>query len=572
MSDAAPKRHGLPLNLLPEIVRALMRRVLRPWRVAWRRNRFYRWLLKGKMPDRVLYYPQDALPRRLEDADAMLRGRFRFAGDVVDIKEGSVFDKRPPSRAWMEALQGFDWLPPLAAAGGDAARILATNLITQWVKRNARYSEPAWSPEVLARRLVHFFAHGRLVLANSDVMWRSRVFVSVRDQARCLARTADAAPEGLPRFEAAAAQVLSGTCLDDSAKRLQSGLDRLTAQIGQQILPDGGHITRSPEALLNAYRQIVMTIDALNATSHPVPSAIRSAHDRMAPMLRFFRCGDGGLALFNGGRECDARMIEALLARDDVRGQPFVYAPHSGFQRLVAGRSLALLDCGAVPKGAFSAAAHAGCLSFEFGAGTQRLVVNCGTAPPNSAKWDGALRVTAAHSTITLADTSMAAVLPPGLVRDLVGPRMSGGPTKVETFRQETAQGWSVEASHDGYLHDFGIVHERSLTLAPQGLRLTGGDRLVPKVRSRRGEVPFAARFHIHPDVRVSTAQGGDILLKLPNGEGWRFRSGGGVVAVEESVYLGGETVRRSEQLVITGAVRDEPAEIAWVFEQIGAT
>jgi hypothetical protein len=29
--------------------------------------------------------------------------------------------------------------------------------------------------------------------------------------------------------------------------------------------------------------------------------------------------------------------------------------------------------------------------------------------------------------------------------------------------------------------------------------------------------------------------------------------------------------VRRTEQLVINGSVKDSPAEIAWVFEQIGA-
>ena len=49
----------------------------------------------------------------------------------------------------------------------------------------------------------------------------------------------------------------------------------------------------------------------------------------------------------------------------------------------------------------------------------------------------------------------------------------------------------------------------------------------------------------------------------------WRFRAGGGQLTVEESVYLGADTVRRTEQLMVTGQVRDAPAEVAWVFEQI---
>ena len=114
-----------------------------------------------------------------------------FDGESVDVKDGvSVFDLPPPSPGWQEALHGFAWLPPLAAAGGEAARTLATNLIAQWIKRNARYSEPAWSPHVMARRLMHIFSHGRLVIANSDMLWRSKLFVSLREQARMLERIA----------------------------------------------------------------------------------------------------------------------------------------------------------------------------------------------------------------------------------------------------------------------------------------------------------------------------------------------------------------------------------------------
>jgi uncharacterized heparinase superfamily protein len=548
------------------MLRVLLRRAMTPFRVFWRRNWFYRRLLKGRMPDRIRFHPYDALPRRLEDADALLRGRFRFAGQSVDANDGSVFAKRPPTRAWAEALHGFDWLPPLSAAGGDLARALASELIAEWQTHNPRYSEPAWYPQVIAARLVHLFAHGHFVMTNSEVMWRSKLLVFLREQSRILARIAPEARDGLPRFEAAAAHALSGACLDDSAKRLEAGLERLEAEVARQILPDGGHVSRSPETLAHAYRHVVMVMDALTAIGHSVPSSLRSAHDRMAPMLRFFRHGDGALALFNGGREGDGRMIAGLLARDEVRGQPFAYAPYSGYQRLAAGRAIAILDCGKPPKGAFSTEAHAGCLSFEFSTGAQRIVVNCGAPSDAHAQWDSALRATAAHSTLTLDDTSTGWVLPAGHARNLIGPRLLGGPTDVVTSRVETPQGWSVEASHDGYLHDFGLMHERKLILSSQGQTLIGYDRLVPKTQARHA-IPFALRFHIHPDVRVSPSQGAGILLKLPNGEGWRFRCGA-EATIEESVYLGSDTVRRSEQLVVQGNAKDA-VEIAWVFEQI---
>jgi uncharacterized heparinase superfamily protein len=561
-------RTRVPFALLPEMLKAALGRAMRGPRVLWRRSWFYRRLLKGPLADRIVFHPYDAQPRRLEDADALLHGKFRFGGEVVDVKEGSVFDKQAPSLAWAEALNGFNWLPPLSAAGGEAARTLATNLISQWLKRNARYAEPASSAQVLARRLTNLFAHGRLVLTNSDMLWRSKVFVSLREQSRLLGRIAGEAPDGMPRFEAAAALALSGACLND-ARRLEAGVARLEAEIARQILPDGGHVTRSPENLVHAYRLITMVSDALTAVGQAVPQGMRSAHDRMAPMIRFFRHGDGALALFNGGLESDQKMIAGLLARDEVRGQPFAHAPHSGYQRLAAGKSIVVMDCGTPPPGAFSTDAHAGCLSFELSAGAQRIIVNCGAAvDARRATWDTALRATAAHATMTLADTSAGAILGAGWARDLLGARLIGGPSTVATNRLETLHGWQVEASHDGYVAPFGVLHTRTLTLSSQGTTLTGADRLTPKGKLKPG-MAFAIRFHIHPDVRMSPSQGGDVLLKLPNGDGWRFRAGA-QVAIEDSVYLGGDTLRRTEQLVLSGTVPDTPTEYAWIFERIG--
>ncbi|MGZ5932531.1 MAG: hypothetical protein ACXWLW_10250, partial [Rhizomicrobium sp.] len=178
------------------MARVALWRGFRGVRIWYRRTWLYRRFLTGPLSDRILFHPYDALPRRLEDADWLLRGRFRFVGETKEVKDGSIFDVTPPSIAWAEALHSFAWLPPLALAGGDPAKILATNLITQWLKRFSRYSEPAWLPEVTARRLVHLFAHGRMVIANSELLWRSKVFVSLREQSRMLARIAQEAPDG----------------------------------------------------------------------------------------------------------------------------------------------------------------------------------------------------------------------------------------------------------------------------------------------------------------------------------------------------------------------------------------
>lgn len=560
------------LRFWPEAAGVALGRAAEAALSSLRRGWVYRLTLQGPVPDRIVFQPPDPRPKQLDDADGFLRNRFRFAGQTLDAQHSSVFDCPPPSAAFAGALHGFEWLRHLEAAGGDNARKLALKLASDWLARHGYYGKPAWYPEIAAARLMNVCAHGRFFLANSDLLWRSRFFVSLRNQARLLARTIGEAPDGLPRLHAAAALALAGLCLSD-ARNAALGLARLAREIDRQILPDGGHVSRSPEALLEAFRVLVMVQQALDA-SHGAPQAgLRGALDRMAPMLRFFRLGDGALAVFNGGSESDARMVTALLASDEAQGRPFGHAPHSAFQRLAAGNTVIVQDVGVPPSGAFSVEAHAGCLAFEMSTGAHRLMVNCGAAAGQDNTWTRALRGSAAHTTLTFADTPSASLIPSGWLQRLLGPRLVAPHGSVETRRSETAEGILVESGHDLYAARFGMLHRRRLMLSANGTTLTGADRLIPiHNRPRRGRgLPFAIRFHVHPDVRLSLAQGGgSVILKLPSGEGWRFRCGG-PLEIEESVYLGGGTLRRTEQLVIAGHVRDEEVECAWLLEQLGA-
>src|SRR5579871_2691278 len=117
---ATPRRRAGPdPAMIGELLVAGSRRLFAPWRVALRRSWIYRLFNTGRLADRVRFHPFDASPRRLDDADSLLKGRFCFAGTSVDVQEGSVFDRVAPSDAWAAALHGFDWFPILSSAGGE---------------------------------------------------------------------------------------------------------------------------------------------------------------------------------------------------------------------------------------------------------------------------------------------------------------------------------------------------------------------------------------------------------------------------------------------------------------------
>jgi uncharacterized heparinase superfamily protein len=533
----------------------------------------WRQTLGGPAPDRILYQPKNFHRKSLANAQQMLNGRWRLKGGLLETQEISPFFAMPPSESWAEEAHSFGWLRHLESAATEQAREKARHSVAHWLRAFASFHPIAWRAHVTGRRIISWLAFGRFLLADTDVIFRSQVLWSLARQARHLSRTAASAPDGLPRLTAWIAVTLSGLCLPDGEKRLAAGAHGLAVELGRQILSDGAHISRNPEALCVAMADLLALADAYRARDLAVPVPLRRALDRMAPALRYFLHGDGQLALFNGGTEGPENWAKELLAFDDAKGKPLGYSPHAGFHRLSAEESLVLIDAGAPPPASVSREAHAGTLSFEFSRGVQRIIVNCGTAPLRDPDWQLACRATAAHSTVTVADTSSSILVAKGWARSLIGAQLLPGPRHVENSRQERDEGQGVAMSHDGYMRNYGVRHQRSLFLSPDGLDLRGEDVLSAPGRPRgSASVPIAARFHLHPSVKASLASDRtSVMLQLPDGEGWRFRAQVGELSLAESIYCGdGSEVRRSEQILIEAkAGWDEPASLKWALKRI---
>ena len=105
----------------------------------------------------------------------------------------------------------------------------------------------------------------------------------------------------------------------------------------------------APRRSFAALRYLVDARAALAASHNEIHGAVQQAIDRAAPMLRFFRHGDGRFALFNGANEGDTATIDRVLNRADAKGRAPASAPHCGFERLRAGNSLVVFDCGKPP-------------------------------------------------------------------------------------------------------------------------------------------------------------------------------------------------------------------------------
>lgn len=521
-----------------------------------------------RRPERLLIAPQDIHTGDPTVASDIYAGYFAFGGKIVNAHGRSPFALPPPSPEWARTLYGFSWLRHLRAADTALARANARSLAKEFIALLGRpQPHPAWEPEVVARRTMSWLSQSPMLLEGVEYDDYRRFLRVLTRGYWILRRQADGDLSGQLQLTAAIAMAAYALCVQGAAALLKRAVANLNEQLTRQILPDGGTMGRNPQSLIDLLFDLLPLRQAFAGRGLSPPTELLNAIDRMTPALRMFRHGDGSLALFNGMGVTAPDGVAIALAYEQAGGQPVFNARYSGYQRLEAEEALVILDAGRPPPPLYSRDAHAGCLSFEFSLGADRIVINCGSPAPQRAEARASARTTAAHSTLTLDDASSCLFsAQAGAVR-WFDDEILAGPQHVPVAREDHADGAMVTASHDGYARLFGLIHERRLRLRADGGRLEGRDRLIAANESQTENVNYAVRFHIHPATTLTLiCDGAGILLATQSGAELLFEADGLPLAIEESIFFAApEGPRPCEQIVVYGASADID-EIAWSF------
>jgi uncharacterized heparinase superfamily protein len=473
-----------------------------------------------------------------------------FASRIYDLSLGACAQPPRPVPADLLDLSvppaapddSLAWLAGLDPDTDGPARENARARLGEWLNTNRQWRADSWRADLVGLRLAHVIPRFTVITEGAGADFRTALANQLHREARHLFRLPPAELGSHDPFVAGLGAIMAARFLPGFERRLGDAVGQLLDHLPQWIYPDGGHRARQPERQLAALTALIQVRDVLADGHYAFPELIQNAIDRMAPMLRAYVMGDGGFALFNGAGEGRAQAIERALEASGSKAKAASSAPHTGFHRVQVQRTALVFDVGR-PVSTPLVPGHAGTLSFEMSVGNHRLIVNCGGGPKAGRNLAEALRATAAHSTLTVADINSSDLVAGGF-----GPRIA---QNVSARRREHDRNVLVEATHDGYRETFGIAHRRLLYLARDGLDLRGEDVLEAESGTGR---KFDIRFHLHPDVDASLSAGGrSALLRLPTGRGWRLSISDGTLALEESIYAGDGRPRASLQLVLTG-------------------
>ncbi len=494
-------------------------------------------------------------------------GLWRLAGREVHAEGRVVFDLVEAPESWQRALHGFDWIFILLAAERKLWTMMARTLVADWFDRARAGSLPkaALHPATAARRMVNLAAAAPTLLATGETAFARRFMGGLNMLARQLLRESTAGLSAADRLEVLMARLWAALALHWPQR--QSLLQQLVEDLPRQFLADGGHVSRSPELLLDILATLLPLRTALDAAGMEIPAALAHALEKALPMLRMFRHADNGLVLFQGGRGRRAKLLEQVLAQDAVAGAPLDHAPQSGYARLARGASVLVADVGAPPapqhfsRGALSA------LAFEFSSGGARIFTSCGAPVAPHRELDTAARTTAAHCAPVLNDEDAGVLMDTMVSRLLAEAPLAAGPA-VSSRVGETAEGVFLHAAHEAWRGRHGLVVARRLFLSADGHDLRGEDIFEPAedARTAGDGVPFTIRFHLHPAARPSLSRDGrSVLIVLPDRSAWTFGAAGTRLALEESLFMSGEPgVRRTMQIVLRGTCPVEGRRVRW--------
>lgn len=529
---------------------------------------------------RLLATVANPLPGHKIAGTALRAGHFLVHGvksPIAQIDFAGAARMAPPLERMVHS---FAWLADLeASAPRETVAPVAERILGAWLEANPKAPSrpgkgPAWSLANAGARELNWLAHAPLILSGSDNALRARVLTALTETARWLDRNVGRAEDLLAEVAGWCGIVAAGLLLPDGKPRRLFGEAGLIRALGELVGDDGGVLSRSPLAQMEAIALLVRLRACYKAVRRDPPQALEAIMELLVPPLLALTHGDGSLGSWQGGWAVDGADVAALVAASGVRTRPLRDVRQWGYQRVVAQKGVLQFDAAPPPLARHARSGCASTLAFELSHAGQRIVVNCGGAACAGGlvpvRLEQGLRASAAHSTLVLDDANSTAVL--------INGRLGGGVSEVEVDRRtlagkKLAGGTRLEASHNGYAARYGLTHRRILILRDDGTELRGEDLLVPAgSKGKRGKVGFAIRFHLGPGVEAGLSEDGQGAgLALPDGSYWQFRVGAGRVSIEESIWADGQgRPQPIQQLVIQGLVSRGGGNFAWLLKKMG--
>jgi uncharacterized heparinase superfamily protein len=542
------------------------------------RNKLTRW------PE--AYVTVKPLPRQLKVAEwqPVLARQIIQAGDVRFLEPATQGLEQTPwwaneiSRRQIYHANYCDFLN-VNLDGPEDSQLLrrATRIALSWCDQNPRGTEMGWGPFFLSLRIVNWLKYlvrnGARAEMIGDGAQIERVVASLRVQILSLESRLERELLANHLLKNAKALVFAGALLEapESDQWRSLGQKILREQIAEQILPDGGHIERSPMYHAWILDDLLDIQNLFESCPPDVPECAREVSQCINSMGRYLRQiihPDGEIPLFNDS-QLDVTRPTARILSD--AGAPVENASQNGIEvksmcntgyatiRDTIARSFLIFDCGPLGPDYQPGHGHSDALSYELTLRGQRVIVDTGVSSYERGPERHYERSTAAHNAVRVDGLEQAEIWG--------GFRVGRRPVVSMIHCSESAGCQFVRGTHFGYKH-IDVVHSRTI------IRLNGDSWVFVDTLSGKGNHKVESFIHLHPAVRLLPCT--EMRISSPDTmvprwvfefEGLRYLFmvlGDGIITQTEAWYSPGFAIRLSQSVIHWTLEGEVPAQMLY--------
>ena len=493
----------------------------------------------------------------------LLDSIIKYEKKKINIKNYSlnkIWDNKHLKEKDYKNLNSFFWLFSLDL---KSSKKDTQNIILQWINKNYRYNSKSWEFDIVAKRIIAWASNSRLTYEDSDLEYKNNFNGVIKKQVNHLINEIIRSEWVDDKMIGCAAIILAGLSYRDKDEHLKIGLNLLKRIVKSSFDNDGFPKSRSIRQLCFYLKYFILIREWFKESQNETPDFINENIYYLGQAYAFAWQNNKKDLLFNGNHETNNVDFDHYLRK---LGYNFKNQSNElgGYAILNNKKTSLIMDVGSSPDKKFSSNYQAGALSFEIISNGKKLICNSGYFQDHNNQLNKLSKSSAIHSTVILDDRSSCKF------------------NKTKNKSSEISYGlkilkknivfeknyWKINAAHDGYLKQYGIIHDREIEFYPEQIKFVGHDKIIFKNNIKN--LKFEIRFHLEPNIKtMKTRDNKSILIDL-DGEGWKFNSDNNNVNIDNGLYFGRkDSFVDNKNIVISGMTNDENQTIKWEITKI---
>ncbi len=493
----------------------------------------------------------------------LLGSLIRYDKKKINIENyilNNIWDNKDLKKKDYKNLNSFFWLFSLDL---KSSKKDTQNVVLQWIKKNHRYNYKSWDFDIVAKRIIAWTSNSRLTYEDSSVEYKNSFNRIIKKQINHLINEIERLKWVDDKMIGCAAIILVGLTYKDKDEYLEIGLSLLRRIIKSSFDNDGFPKSRNIRQLCFYLKYFILIREWFKESQSEIPDFINENIYYLGQAYAFTWQNNKIDLLFNGNHETNNVDFDHYLKK---LGYNFKNQSNElgGYVVLNNKKTSLIMDVGSSPDKKFSSNYQAGSLSFEIISNGKKLICNSGYFQNRSHQLNELSKSSAAHSTLILDDRSSCKF---NKTKN-EGSKISHGLKILKKNIVFEKNYWKINATHDGYLKQYGIIHEREVEFYSEQLKFVGHDKMISKNKIKN--LKFEIRFHLEPNIKIMKTQDNKSILIDLDGEGWKFTSNNNNMNIDNGLYFGKkDSFIDNKNIVISGMTNDENQTIKWEITKL---